>query len=199
MPYAAVSTVCRTVWRLGSFSAMAMPAMPMRGRSSKTSHARRGCSPRIVAVPVAGEEVAGGDVQQGGLAGAVGAEDDPALALLDRPGDLVHQSPALADHGYVHQLQNIAHERVVSPCSVGLDVSRRPCACGRSPQGKPTPPVGWSVPSVRSLGWGHAFGTTLRTAGRLGKCPVGRTCLAGRRRARDRRRGRGAPGGGAAR
>src|SRR5262245_54576251 len=73
---------------------------------------------------LAGEEVAGGDVQEGRFAGAVGSEDDPALALLDRPGDLVHQSPALPDHGYVLKLQNIAHERVVSPCSVTVSASR---------------------------------------------------------------------------
>ena len=90
------------------------------------------------------EEVAGGEVEEGGLAGAVGAEDDPALALLDRPGDLVHQSASVADHGYVHQLQYIAHERVVSPCSRLEFVA---CACGRSPQGKPTPPVGVVQPS----------------------------------------------------
>lgn len=56
MPYAAVSTVCSTVWRLGSFSAMATPAMPMRGRSSNTSvPTPPSRSPRTVAVPVLGK------------------------------------------------------------------------------------------------------------------------------------------------
>ncbi|EGJ78349.1 putative ABC transporter ATP-binding protein [Streptomyces sp. Tu6071] len=76
-----------------------------------------------------GEEVAGGHVEEGGLAGAVGAEDDPALPLLHGPGDLVDQSPALADHRYVHQFQYIAHERRVSHCLSRLVagvVGRRP-------------------------------------------------------------------------
>ena len=150
---------------LGSFSAMAMPATPMRGRSSKTSYRCRGCSPRIGGGALGGEEVAGGEVQQGGLAGAVGAEDDPALALLDRPGDLVHQSPSVADHGYVHQLQYIAHERVVSPCSVE---SRRRVRLWAQPPGEnlrhrsersrsfgPVPRLGACFRNHAQGGWPH--------------------------------------------
>ncbi len=56
MPYAAVSTVWRTVWRLGSLSASAMPAMPMRGRSSKTSvPGLPSVSPRTLVVPEDGK------------------------------------------------------------------------------------------------------------------------------------------------
>src|SRR5690606_8609201 len=105
---------------------------------------------------LAGEEVAGGDVEQGGLAGSVGAEDDPALALLDRPGDLVHQSPALADHGYVLKLQNIAHERVVSPCSVaGLGCRVRLWA-------RSAAPVGAALHEIYATGRpGHSLGPVL--------------------------------------
>src|SRR5690606_9205095 len=166
---------------------------------------------------LAGVEVAGGDIEQGGLAGAVGAEDDPALTLLDRPGDLVHQSPALADHGYVLKLQNIAHERVVSPCSVAglgsrlrlwLGPPRRSGAALHEiyATGRPVrsigPVLGLSAGPPRwgggRLGWGDVLGTTLWTPCRMGKCPSCRMRLAGCRRARDRRRGRRAPGGGAA-
>ena len=194
MPYAAVSTVCRTVWRLGSFSAMAIPAMPMRGRSSKTS-----TLPRVLAEDrggaLGGEEVAGGDVQESGLAGAVGAEDDPALPLLDRPGDLVHQSASVADHGYVHQLQYIAHERVVSP----LQSRDRRVRLWAQPPGKTYATGEWSSPQVRFPRLGPCFRNHAQDGWPHGETPFWPDlCRRTTRRSPIVGRGRGAPGRGAA-
>ena len=61
-----------------------------------------------------GVDLGGGDLQQRGLAGAVGAEHDPALVLLDRPRDRVEQRRLAAAHGHLGELEDGGHGRTLS-------------------------------------------------------------------------------------
>jgi hypothetical protein len=47
-----------------------------------------------------------GQLQQGGLAGPVRADDDPPLIQLDGPVDIVEQHLVAAPHGHPDQLQH---------------------------------------------------------------------------------------------
>ena len=52
---------------------------------------------------------ADGDLEQRGLAGAVGAEDHPALVLLDRPVDPVEQGGLAPPDGHAGELEDGVH------------------------------------------------------------------------------------------
>jgi hypothetical protein len=47
---------------------------------------------------------ASGQLEQGGLSGAVRSEDDPALTLLDLPGDVVNQRVVTPNHADAGEL-----------------------------------------------------------------------------------------------
>ena len=81
---------------------------PIRGRSSKTSTVPS-TSPRMPATPDGRVDLRRADLDQRGLAGAVGTEDDPALVLLDRPVDAVEQGRRPAPDGDVGELENGIH------------------------------------------------------------------------------------------
>jgi hypothetical protein len=51
----------------------------------------------------------GGDLEERGLAGAVGAKDDPAFAFVDLPVNLVQQGLLASDNADGSQFQNITH------------------------------------------------------------------------------------------
>ena len=56
-------------------------------------------------------ELRGGDLEQRGLAGAVGSEDHPALVLLDRPVDVVEQRGLAPAHRDAGELEDGGHAR----------------------------------------------------------------------------------------
>ena len=92
--------------RRGMRSASAGAVSPMRGRSSNTSTVPR-TSPRIPATPC-GVDLCRRDLEQRCLAGAVGAEDDPAFVLLHLPGDAVEEPRSAADDADVGELEYCA-------------------------------------------------------------------------------------------
>ena len=49
------------------------------------------------------------ELQQRRLPGAVGSEHDPALALLDLPGDVVEQRVASPDDAHTGEGEDVAH------------------------------------------------------------------------------------------
>ena len=57
-----------------------------------------------------GVDAASSQLQQGGLSGPVRSEDDPALAFLDLPGDVVEQRVATADHADAGEFEDVAHD-----------------------------------------------------------------------------------------
>ena len=57
-----------------------------------------------------GMDLGRGHLQQRGLAGAVGAEDHPALVLLDRPADRVEESRLSAPDAHVGELEDGGHD-----------------------------------------------------------------------------------------
>ncbi len=59
---------------------------------------------------IGGVDARGGQLQERRLARAVGADDDPALALLDRPGDVAKQSVAATGHANSGKFHDIAHD-----------------------------------------------------------------------------------------
>ena len=59
----------------------------------------------------AGLHKGGNQLEQGGLARAVGADDREDFALLDREADLVHGHQAAITFGYAFDLQDCAHLR----------------------------------------------------------------------------------------
>ena len=68
-------------------------------------------------------DLRGGDLEQRGLAGAVGAEDHPALVLLDRPGDPVEQGRLAPPDGHVGELEHGGHAR--HPIQTGARAAAR--------------------------------------------------------------------------
>ena len=56
-----------------------------------------------------GVHARGGDLQQSGLAGPVGAEDHPAFAFLDLPGDVVEEAVMAAHHADAREGEHITH------------------------------------------------------------------------------------------
>ena len=106
--YDAETTTSRTRSSRGIRSARAALVSPIRGRSSKTSTVPS-TSPRMPATPGGRVDLRGRDLQQRGLAGAVGAEDHPALVLLDRPVDAVEQGGLAPPDGDVGELEHGVH------------------------------------------------------------------------------------------
>jgi hypothetical protein len=56
-----------------------------------------------------GVDPASSQLQQGGLSGPVGPQDDPALAFLDLPRDVVEQRVASTDHADAGEFEDVAH------------------------------------------------------------------------------------------
>jgi hypothetical protein len=56
-------------------------------------------------------DLGGGDLEQGRLAGAVGAQDHPSLVVLDGPGDGVDEGCLAAAHGDFGELEHGGHGR----------------------------------------------------------------------------------------
>ncbi len=79
-------------------------------------------------------DLCGRDLQQRGLAGAVGAEHHPALVLLDRPVDPVDQRGLPPPDADVGELENGVHGRCGPPC-------RRICGAHVARRGQPNGPV----------------------------------------------------------
>ena len=134
------TTLCTTS-SPGIRSARAADASPIRGRSSKTSTAPS-TSPSTPADTAGGVHPPGGELQQGGLAGAVGAEDDPALALLDLPGDVVEQGRLTPHHAHSGELKDVTHG--TGPYRLSMTGARTPCvraafAVGHARLGEGTP------------------------------------------------------------
>ena len=90
-------------------SASAALARPIRGRSSKTSTAPEHLAEDLRPRPEVGWICGAGDLQQRGLAGAVGPEDHPALVLVDHPVEAVDDRASAAEDGHLAEVEHLDH------------------------------------------------------------------------------------------
>ena len=96
-------------------------------------------------------QLGGRDLEQRGLAGAVGAEDHPALVLLDRPVDVVEQRGPAPAHRHPCELEDGGHG--------GNPTDRRRRDPGRNVAGRDRS-EDWPSPlpaAVRLAWWGTAW------------------------------------------
>ena len=142
-PYDAETTTSCTRSPRGIRSPSDALVRPIRGRSSKTSTVPS-TSSRMPGDARGRVDLGRGDLQQRGLAGAVGPEDHPALVLLDRPVDRVEQHRLASPDGHAGELEDGGH-------------GASPYALARPPR-RSVPDVPSALPaSVRLAWWGTAW------------------------------------------
>ena len=117
-------------------SARAALVRPMRGRSSKTSTVPT-TSLEHPDHPVGRVDVRAHDLEERRLAGAVRADHDPPILLVNSPRHVVEQPTGAADDGHLSQFDDCCHR---APRRVGW--SELPTYCTPAATCRPTL-VGW--------------------------------------------------------